>query len=139
MEQEIWKPVRICEKYEVSNLGRVRKTSTKKIIRPYTDRLQTYDRVGLYYGGKRRRAMVHSLVADAFIGPKPKGYEIDHFNTNIHDNRLCNIGYVTRAANRNNPISKFNYEVSRIRKAILSGKHSQEEIMRLVKVMKAAI
>ena len=80
--------------------------------------------------------MVHTLVAEAFIGSKPDGYEIDHLNTNIHDNRACNLQYVTQEENRNNPLSKFNREVSRIQRAIKSGKKSQEDIMRLVKVMK---
>lgn len=136
---ENWKPVRENDKYEVSDLGRVRNVKTKRIVRPFVDSDQRYPRVELYDGNSRRKFMVHSLVAHAFIGPKPEGYEIDHFNTNICDNRLCNIGYVTQGENRNNPVTKFNREVSRIRRAIASGKKSQEDILRLVAVMKAVI
>lgn len=136
---ENWKPVRQNDNYEVSDLGRVRNMRTRRIVRPYIDSDQKYPRVDLYDGGSRRKFMVHTLVAEAFIGPKPDGYEIDHRNTNICDNRLCNICYVTQEENRNNPVTKFNREVYRIRRAISSGKKSQEDILRLVSVMKAVI
>lgn len=132
---ENWKPIRSGENYEVSDLGRVR-NSYGKILKPFTDKDQTYDRVQLHEDGRKKKVMVHTLVAEAFIGPKPNGYEIDHLNTNIHDNRLCNIKYVSQEENRNNPITKFNREVSRIRRAILSGKKSQEDILHLVELMK---
>ena len=87
--------------------------------------------------GKRKKVMVHILVAEAFLGPKPNGYEIDHINSIRKDNRAANLKYVTREENRNNPYTKFNYEVSRIRKMIVSGKKKVEDIDRLVRVMKA--
>lgn len=136
--KENWKPLRSGEAYEVSDLGRVR-NSRGRIVKPFVDDDQNYLRVHIYDNGLRRKAMVHTLVAEAFIGPKREGMEIDHLNTNIHDNRVCNLKYVTREENRRNPVTKFNREVSRIRRAIESGKKSQEDIMRLVAVMKAII
>lgn len=135
---ENWKPVRQNDNYEVSDLGRVRNAKTKRVVKPYTDKDQTYDRVSLCDGGTHRKVMVHTLVAEAFIGPKPDGYEIDHLTTNIHDNRACNLKYVTKEENRNKPVTVFNKEVARIRRAIKAGK-SQEDIIRLVRVMKAVI
>lgn len=136
--KDIWKPI-LSGKYEVSNLGKIRNASTGRELKPFTDKLQTYDRVELYEGGISRKFMVHILVAEAFLGPKPKGMEIDHLNTNLHDNRLCNLAYVSQDENRDNPITKFNYEVSRIRRAIRSGKKSQQDILRLVEAMRATI
>ena len=43
---------------------------------------------------------VHILQAEIWIGPRPKGYEVDHLNGNIDDWRLCNLQYVTCAENR---------------------------------------
>ena len=132
---ETWKPVR-SGKYEVSDLGRVRFARTGRVLKPYTDKLQEYYRVDIYENGKRAKAMVHTLVAEAFIGPKPKDREIDHINTNIHDNSVGNLRYVTKQENANNPITRFNLEVSRIRKAILTGKKTPDDISRIVRVLK---
>lgn len=133
---ERWKPIG-TGKYEVSDLGNIRVTKTGRIMKPYTDKDQMYDRVDMYEDGRRIKAMVHTLVAEAFIGPKLDGMEIDHLNTNIHDNRACNLRYVTQVENRHNPVTLFNHEVARIRRAIASGKKSQEDILRLVKAMKS--
>lgn len=47
--------------------------------------------------GKTRT--VHSLVAEAFLGPRPYGYDIDHINGTKTDNRACNLRYVTHEDN----------------------------------------
>ena len=133
--KELWKPVRSGENYEVSNLGQVRNSNTGRLVKPFVDRDQTYDRVQLCNNGRSRKVMVHTLVAEAFIGLKPDGMEIDHLNTNIHDNRACNLKYVTQEENRRNPLTIFNRSTAAIRKAILSGK-SQKEILRRIDNLK---
>ena len=45
---------------------------------------------------------VHRLIAEAFIGPIPDGYEIDHINRNRADNRISNLRIVTRSENNRN-------------------------------------
>lgn len=45
---------------------------------------------------------VHRLIAETFIGPIPKGMEVDHINRNRADNRLENIRIVTRSENHRN-------------------------------------
>ena len=139
MDNEVWKPVRQSEGHEVSDQGRIRNAVTKRIVKPFTDKHQEYDRVTLYENGAKVKRMVHTLVAEAFIGPKPDGCEIDHINTNKHDNRASNLQYVTREENRNNPFTLFNNEVIRIRRGISSGKFSQEDILRLVGAMRDAL
>lgn len=57
--------------------------------------------------GKTRT--VHSLVAEAFLGPRPKGYDIDHISGDKTDNRLCNIEYVTHMENIRRYNSKNNH------------------------------
>lgn len=44
--------------------------------------------------------LVHSLVAEAFMGPKPKGTDIDHINFKRDDNRLENLRYLASSINR---------------------------------------
>jgi len=136
---ENWKTITEYPNYEVSDLGHIRRVGRKHNLKPFYDSLQEYGRVMLFNEKGKRKIMVHILVAQAFLGERPEGVEIDHLNTNLKDNRAENLAYVSARQNRANPVTKFNREVARIRKAIASGKKSQEEIMRLVAVMKAAI
>lgn len=41
----------------------------------------------------------HALVSDAFICPRPPGYEIDHVDGNRTNNRPENLRYLTHAEN----------------------------------------
>lgn len=134
----VWKQIPIAPKYEASDNGEIRNARTKKVLKPFNDPLQEYDRISIYENGKKKKVMVHTLVAETFIGPKPPGHEIDHRTTNIHDNRPCNLQYVLQSHNHSNPVTQFNREVAKIRRAIASGKKSQEDIMRLVNAMKKA-
>lgn len=47
--------------------------------------------------GKTRT--VHSLVAEAFLGPRPYGYDIDHIDGNKLNNNASNLRYVTHEDN----------------------------------------
>lgn len=49
--------------------------------------------------GKRRRALVHRLVLEAFVGPCPRGMEACHENGIRDDNRLSNLRWDTRKNN----------------------------------------
>lgn len=48
-------------------------------------------------GGKLRS--VHALVAEAFIGPRPSGLEVNHKDGDKRNNRPENLEYVTRSEN----------------------------------------
>lgn len=126
MINEIWKPVwGYFGRYMVSNMGRVmsmreRKYHTKDgyvtkkikyILRPVIfnlspaavkarkTSLRSYSMVTLCKDGVRKNLYVHRLVADAFLGVKPKGLVTDHINGDKYDNRLCNLRYVTTREN----------------------------------------
>lgn len=94
---EVWLPVKDYEGlYEVSNLGRVKNAIIGKILKQKIDRYG-YLHVCLYKGVERKKTyMVHRLVAQAFLGDCPDGYEVDHINTIRDGNMLCNLRYVTR-------------------------------------------
>ena len=45
-------------------------------------------------------AYVHHLVAAAWLGPRPTGYEIDHIDEDRTNNRAENLQYLTKDENR---------------------------------------
>ena len=98
--QEVWKDVIGWEGiYQVSDMGRVKRidtTSGTKIEKYLRDKKpRGYVLVTLKHRGTIKNTSIHSLVADAFIGPRPAGYEINHINGVKDDNRLSNLEYVT--------------------------------------------
>jgi hypothetical protein len=91
---EEWRPVKGREgQNEVSNLGRVR--SRRKILKPLPH-TSGYRCVSL--DGRRART-IHSIVAEAFIGPRPDGMEVNHIDGDKTNNAVSNLEYVTRKRN----------------------------------------
>lgn len=58
-----------------------------------------YPRAHVKHNGRMRRLMVHRLVAEAFIGPKPVGQEVRHLNGDKLDASARNLAYGTRQEN----------------------------------------
>ena len=56
--------------------------------------------------------MIHRLVALAFIPNVSNKPEIDDINTIRDDNRVCNLKWVTKKENRNNPITRISNKIS---------------------------
>lgn len=102
-DTELWRPIPSWPAYEISNHGRVRRTtpyrSTRvgKILRPYLNK--GYFAVRVNVSGRRQARTIHSLVAEAFIGPRPDGAVINHKDTCKTNNRVDNLEYTTSAAN----------------------------------------
>lgn len=102
MEQ--WKTIPNFERYEVSNLGRVKSTVTGKIRKlsqpgQLTDYLKTSFRDD---DGKIKTFDVHRLVAELFC-TKPKTDKVlvvDHLNGNTKDNRADNLEWITISENQ---------------------------------------
>lgn len=103
---EIWKPVvGFEERYEVSNLGRLRSVPRKwhtergvaegRLLKTSIDKAG-YEQIKLRGStGNEKSATVHILVAAAFIGPRPEGNRIDHLDADRSNNKLSNLEYVT--------------------------------------------
>lgn len=112
MQLENWKPIPGYEGcYEVSDQGRVRslgrtifyrdgrtKTIRERILKP-NNTGKGYKNVSLWKDHKVQVKLIHALVTEAFIGPRPEGLEVCHNNGNPGDNRLENLRYDTRSAN----------------------------------------
>lgn len=118
--QERWLPVVGYEgQYEVSDLGNVRsldrvvqvrnrwgsitnKTIAGIILAQTPDKgSYSYGRltVKLSKGGVAKTRLVHQLVAESFIGPRPVGCEVAHGDGNPANNCIDNLRYATSAEN----------------------------------------
>lgn len=116
MSEEVWKPVVGYEGlYEVSSHGRVKsldRIMTSKtgleFIKPgrmlkLID-IKPYRAVNLAIGGKSKMHRVHSLVAQAFIGPLPEGGVVRHWDDDGANNHLSNLLYGSKKDNAQDAI-----------------------------------
>lgn len=116
MTVEIWKPVvGFEEEYEVSSFGNVRARErpvrfvSKKGTEHWRIKKQKavatqlsnagYLLVHLHKDNTRQAKTVHSLVAAAFLGPRPDSLDVCHNNGRKTDNRAANLRYDTRTSN----------------------------------------
>lgn len=108
---EVWKDIPSVPGYSVSNAGRVasRKFGKWRILRSWlTGGGGGYCRVALYAGARktRRTGLVHLLVAEAFLEPRPTPkHEINHRNRVTTDNRDDNLEWVTSSGNKQHALS----------------------------------
>lgn len=110
--EERWLPIPGYEGfYEVSDLGRVRsvdrtfvtargqrRTYKGKLLKPYLAN-NGYLTVGLKRQCSVKRRTIHSLVVEAFIGPRPDGMEVLHRDGNKTNPVLTNLHYGTKSEN----------------------------------------
>ncbi|WP_375292192.1 NUMOD4 motif-containing HNH endonuclease [Sphingomonas melonis] len=82
--------------YEVSSAGRVRTRPKPKAV--HTDR-QGRKFITVTRDGKTKTIYVHTAVAGAFIGPRPKGKLVCHGDGNPANNSKGNLRYDTHASN----------------------------------------
>jgi hypothetical protein len=100
--------------YQVSDLGNVRslprtvartdgRTMRKQgfALKPRPNQAG-YLRVSLNM--PQRDRYIHALVAEAFIGPRPAGMDVNHIDGNKSNNAACNLEYCTRKANINHAV-----------------------------------
>lgn len=102
MTAEEWRTVVIAPDYEVSNLGRVRsyKGRNPRILRPGVNSAGAgYHTHTLFEAGRPIFTYAHTLVAAAFMGPRPVGMDIRHLDGDSRNNRADNLSYGTRAEN----------------------------------------
>lgn len=110
---EIWLPVVGLEGvFSVSNLGRVRsekrtcrssrgntRTVNQKILSPYVHKTRGYLGVTLQHNGVLRTSDVHLLVAKAFLGPCPAGFQCAHNDGDRTNCRADNLRWDSCANN----------------------------------------
>jgi HNH endonuclease/NUMOD4 motif len=94
---EKWSPVKGYEgRYSVSNHGRVlsHRKSGDRFLKPGIE-ASGYCLVVLCVNGIHDSRKVHRLVAEHFIGPCPKGLQVNHKDGNKNNNHETNLEYVS--------------------------------------------
>jgi hypothetical protein len=107
VNREVWRPIR-RGKYEVSNRGRVRNAETKHVRSPFLtwaghQVVQFYVSSATIRGKRKQRrdsASVGSLVAQAFLGQRPRNTILRWMNGDRADSRLENLRYVPLTRSR---------------------------------------
>ena len=96
METEIWKNITDFPNYEISNLGNIRNSNNKYIMKPFTNEAG-YLRISLYNDTvKRKKFYIQRLVAQEFLENIENKPTVNHINNNPLDNRKCNLRIVTK-------------------------------------------
>lgn len=92
---DVWRPVLGYEGFYVSGHGQVRSLKMGKALKPWLSH-RGYPLVHL--GGKAR--FVHSLMLEAFHGPRPSPRHLSrHLNDIKIDNRISNLAWGTKRDN----------------------------------------
>ncbi len=86
------------ERYEVSDLGRVRNHSTGRILKRY-DHGDGYLAVTLSYCNKHCISLVHRLVFETLVGQVPNGMVVHHIDHDRRNATLRNLELVTLSKN----------------------------------------
>lgn len=96
---EIWKDVPGYEGlYEASNTGQIR--NPRKTLKSSTKN-SGYKFVVLFIDKKPKCKYVHRLVWEAFNGPIPHGFEVNHIDEDKSNNALENLEIMTHKENCN--------------------------------------
>lgn len=103
-EQEEWRPIAGFPGYSISSLGRVLSTKrhhgTDRRYMRHTFHKAGYPQVSLVLpGGGQKIRTIHSLIAEAFIGPRPEGQQVRHLDGDYANSQLSNLAYGTVAEN----------------------------------------
>ena len=93
----------ISEDGELLSFVYSRRSQEPHFIKPFIDKHTGYYKVGIKSLKGRKNAYIHDLVARAFLGERPKGYQIDHKDGNKLNNHYSNLHYVTVKENQLNP------------------------------------
>ena len=87
---EEWRPT-LGGRFQVSNFGAIRSSITGKKLKIHLN--------GQGYPHVNFSIALHLLVAEAFLGPRPKSMETNHKDGIKINARLDNLEYVTQMAN----------------------------------------
>lgn len=115
MERDVteeWRVIPTFPNYEASSLGRIRRADSGK-VRPAFVNPRGYPSLRLCRDGDLLTRTVHSLVADAFIGPRPNGNDVNHIDGCKTNNAPTNLEYLSHGDN--------------VRHAVANGRHPRGE------------
>lgn len=82
------------EKYEVSNLGKVRNMKSGRVLKPSLHK-NGYLRYFLCENNKRKHLYLHRIIATAFIDNPEEKPQVNHIDENKLNNDLSNLEWCT--------------------------------------------
>jgi len=97
----MWKVCKLCENYMISDDGMVKRVETGKTLKQRL-RYDNYLSVSISMGSRNnvKTALVHRLVAEAFI-PNPENKpQVNHKDGNTTNNCVENLEWVTNLENQ---------------------------------------
>lgn len=159
--EERWRPIRDFEGiFEVSDQGNVRRIVSRylnprvSLLKQETHK-QGYKRIHFQQNGRGRRALVHVLVAESFLGEQPAGTQINHIDGDKANNRADNLEFVTPSANirhsldvlgvqrakgeRNGNASLTNDQAAQVLMMWRTGRYKQGELAKMFKTSPTVI
>src|SRR5699024_3977580 len=99
--KEIWKDIEGYEGiYQVSNLGRVKRVTTGRILKSGKNR-GGYLYINLCKQGVVSNKIIHRLVEQAFIPNPENKSDINHIDEDKTNNTVTNLEWTTRKENLN--------------------------------------
>lgn len=79
------------------------KKFTQHEVKPHQNKKSGYMQCSIRKTGHNEQInytkYIHGLVAEAFLGPRPEGYQVDHKDGNRSNNHVSNLEYVTHREN----------------------------------------
>lgn len=99
--QEIWKDIKNYEdKYQISIFGNVKNVKTNKMLTPYKN-TNGYFQIDLWIKNKRKKFLIHKLVAETFIPNINNSPIVNHKDENKQNNNINNLEWCTAKYNAN--------------------------------------
>lgn len=98
MDNELWMPFPNHRRYEVSNMGRVRRADTGRVRTPVRAK-NGYMTIMLTDNGKYELEYVHRAVASAFLPNPSKLEQVNHIDHDRQNNRAENLEWCTAMYN----------------------------------------
>lgn len=85
--------------YEVNILGQIRRTGSKKLLKPGLACRGRYFTVSLCKSGIKKTFYVHQLVNLVWGSPCPPGYVVDHIDEDQRNNHADNLQVISYQQN----------------------------------------
>lgn len=97
---EVWKDIKGYPGYQISNYGRIWSSKQHGRYMKPSPNNRGYLQINLIAkNGKRKKELVHRLVAIAFIDNPEGKPEVNHINHIRDDNRVENLEWVSKSEN----------------------------------------